>query len=123
MKKALFVAFLLPISAFPTSAEEGIKSTSEMGVFSFNEPRVAINYIRDPGSNERFALAIGVPELGVSAPNGLKQTTAMIINCKTGRYAATFGWKIERINQKPWARKIGGIFCWFHQKNFKHSLW
>ena len=114
MKKALFVAFLLPISAFPTSAEEGIKSTSEMGVFSFNEPRVAINYIRDPGSNERFALAIGVPELGVSAPNGLKQTTAMIINCKTGRYAVTLGWKVDRKDQKPWARKISEIFCWFH---------
>jgi hypothetical protein len=123
MKKALFVAFLLPISAFTTSAAEGIKSTSEMGVFSFNEPRVAINYIRDPGSNEQFALAIGVPELSVSAPNGLKQTTAMIINCKTGRYAVTLGWKIDRKDQKPWARKIGGIFCWFHQKNFKHSLW
>ena len=72
-----------------------------MGVFCFNKPRVAINYIRDPGSNERFALAIGVPELGFSAANGLKQTAAMIIDCKTGRYAATFGWKIERKNQKP----------------------
>jgi hypothetical protein len=72
-----------------------------MGVVSVNKLRVAINYIRDPGRNERFALAIGVPELGVSTPNGLKQTTAMIIDCKTGRYAATFGWKIERKNQKP----------------------
>ncbi|EHA63172.1 hypothetical protein Syn8016DRAFT_0213 [Synechococcus sp. WH 8016] len=94
-----------------------------MGVVSFDEPRAAIKNIRDPVSNEQFALAIGVPELGVRPPNGLKQTTAMIIDCKTGRYAATFGWKIERKNQKPWTRKIGGFFYWFHQKNFKHSLW
>lgn len=55
-----------------------------MGVVSFDEPRAAIEDIRDPGSNEQFALAIGVPELGVSPPNGLKKTTAMIIDCKTG---------------------------------------
>lgn len=100
-----------------------IKSTSEMGVVSFSEPRAAIKDIRDPGSNDQFPLAIGVPELCISAPNGLKQTTAMNIDCKTGTYSVTFGWKIERKNQKPWALKIGGIFYWFHQKIFKDSLW
>jgi len=72
-----------------------------MGVVSFNKPRAAIKDIRDTGSNDQFQLAIGVPELGISAPNGLKQTTAMIINCKTGRYAVTLGWKIDRKDQTP----------------------
>jgi hypothetical protein len=94
-----------------------------MGVVSVNELRVSVNDIRGSSYNEKSIIATGVPELGVNAPNGLKQTTAIIIDCRTGRYGATFGCKIERKNQKPWTRKIGEIFHWFHRKNFKHFLW
>ena len=81
------IALLFPVA--PAIAEELNASTLEAGNFSFDQPLVSMNYAQSWQNPAEYAVAITAKN-PVLAANGLNQSTALLVNCKSGNYEACY---------------------------------
>ena len=109
-------------SLVSTALAEKLKdSTIEYGNVSFTDPLISINYAQSWREPAEYALAITTKN-PVKAINGQGQSTALLVNCKSGRYSVAFGYRLEQ-NVEETVDRIFGNFCSFHKKTFSHALW
>ena len=123
MIRTTLTAAALALSSLlaPANAEGLYDSNIEYGNFSFTNPLISINYARSWDEPAEYALAITAKN-PIFADNGLRQSTALLVNCKLGKYSVAFGYKIEK-SVAATAEVLAINFCGFHKKTFSHSLW
>ena len=116
---AVAIALLFP--AAPAIAEELNASTVQAGNFTFDKPLVSMNYAQSWEKPSEYAVAISAKN-PVLAANGLNQSTALLVNCKSGNYSVAFGQYLD----KTVAEEVEYLvinFCNFHKETFAHNLW
>ena len=115
----------LTACASPTFA--GVAPTTiEYGNFTFTKPLISINYAMSQNNNALFALAITHSDQMAAvfknnSKAGLTESTAIIVNCKSGLFTASFGY--DAGDYKKAAETIVADFCAFHKQTWKHSFW
>ena len=116
---AIMIALLFPVA--PAIAEELNASTLEAGNFSFDQPLVSMNYAQSWQNPAEYAVAITAKN-PVLAANGLNQSTALLVNCKSGNYSVAFGQYLDKTVTEA-AEYLAIIFCNFHKETFAHKHW
>ena len=121
MRRLLSAAASLLLAQAPVFAEGSVDSNIENGNFAFTKPYLmSISYARSADDNALYALAITAKDQEQDN-NGLDISTALSVNCKTGRVTAAFGFDV--VEPIRTARLIAGSFCMIHKKQFSHSYW
>ena len=114
-------AIALGTLATPALAEELIESTIAIGNIISTDPLLTINYAQSQDDTAEYALAITAPD-AIKSANGLVQSTAVLANCKSRKYSASFGYRPDKSFEETAALMVI-FFCSFHKQSFSHSLW
>ena len=118
MKKLLVV---LLMTMHPQIAAGAVDPTIRNGNFAFTKPYLmSVSYSRSSEDKALFGLAITTKEKNKDQ-NGLGIPTALITNCKTGRFSAALYFEVEEAIEA--ARRIAGSFCFMHKQYWSHSFW
>ena len=111
----------LLLAQAPVLAEGTVDSNIANGNFAFTKPYLmSVSYARSAEDNALYALAITVKDQEQDE-NGLDISTALSVNCKTGRLTAAFGFDV--VEPIKTGQLIAGGFCMIHKKQFSHSYW
>ena len=122
MIRTVLTASALTLGSLVTPAFSELKnSTIEYGNFSFTNPLISINYAQSWHEPVEYALAITTKD-PVKADNGQGQSTALLVNCKSGRYSIALGNTREKKFEET-VKLYFVNFCSFHKKTFDHALW
>lgn len=111
----------LSVLVAPALADDSRVKSIEFGNVWFTDPMLSLNYAQSQDDPAEFALAVTTPD-PVKSKNGLAQSTAVLVNCKSGKYSASFGYHPEKSFEDD-AELIAVKFCNIHKKSFSHSLW
>ena len=123
MIRITLTAAALALSSLVAPAHtEGIYGSNiEYGNISYTNPLMSINYVQSWDEPAEYALAITAKN-SIKANNGQRQSTALLVNCKSGLYSVSFGYKIEKSIEEA-VEVLAINFCNFHKKSFAHTLW